>query len=98
MSPLIASIHLTSLGTVRRSRSSGPDAITLIISAPSATVRVSGPMCSIDSHPDAQCVDKDLRRGAQATQISISNCAWEHTRLFCVLESRSEVVIEVVCC
>ena len=33
-------------------RSSGPDAITLIISAPSATVRVSGPMCSIDSHPD----------------------------------------------
>src|SRR4051794_14912609 len=53
MSPLIASIQLTLLGMVRRSRSSGPDAITLIISAPSATVRVIGPMCSIDSHPDA---------------------------------------------
>jgi len=52
MSPLITSIHLTSLGMVRRSRSSDPDAITLIISAPSATVRVIGPMCSIDSHPD----------------------------------------------
>src|SRR5437868_4167946 len=34
MSPLTVSAQLMSLGMVRRSRSSGPDAITLIINAP----------------------------------------------------------------
>src|SRR5215831_9375491 len=58
-------------GRLSRSRSSGP-AMTDSTSAASATVRVSGPMCSSDSQPDTPGYRSSLVPGYRGTRPMVA--------------------------